>query len=88
MPAYELHGEHAQHCADLPAGAHHQLCGVHTVDGNYDIELLVRIRGDRVLYRDPPPRRPGNGGRPGRPAATASRSSAPAPTPGAGPTSS
>ncbi|MGI5284896.1 hypothetical protein ACQEVF_16365 [Nonomuraea polychroma] len=70
---YELHGEHdvtgehAQHCADLPEGTHHQLCGVHTTVGNDDIEVLVRIRNDRLLYRDPPPRLPGNGGRAGRP---------------------
>jgi hypothetical protein len=70
---YELHGEHdvtgehAQHWADLPEGTHHQLCGVYTTVGNDDIEVLVRIRNDRLLYRDPPPRLPGNGGRAGRP---------------------
>ncbi|MFI9847876.1 hypothetical protein ACIHFD_63450 [Nonomuraea sp. NPDC051941] len=71
--ADELHGEadvtgeHEAHCATLPAGAHHQLCGVHIVEGNHDLELLVRVRNDRMLYRDPPPRPAGNGGRPGRP---------------------
>ncbi|WP_327587864.1 transposase [Nonomuraea sp. NBC_00507] len=71
--AYELHGEadvngeHTAHCTDLPADTHHRLCGVHTVSGNDDIELLVRIRNDRLLYRDPPPREPGNAGRAGRP---------------------
>ncbi|MEU4328470.1 transposase [Nonomuraea dietziae] len=71
--AYELHGErdvtgeHAARCADLPQGTHHQLCGVHTTGGDDDLEVLVRIRNDRLLYRDPPPREPGNGGRPGRP---------------------
>ncbi|MFB4285832.1 hypothetical protein ACBJ59_61995 [Nonomuraea sp. MTCD27] len=64
---YDVTGEHARHCADLPAGTHHQLCGVHTTVGNDDIEVLVRIRNDRLLYRDPPPRLPGNGGRAGRP---------------------
>ncbi|MEU4226484.1 hypothetical protein AB0F17_19480 [Nonomuraea sp. NPDC026600] len=70
---YELHGErdvsgeHAQYCAELPAGTHHQLCGVHATVGNDDLEVLVRIRNDRLLYRDPPPRLPGNGGRAGRP---------------------
>lgn len=70
---YELHGEHdvsgehARWCADLPDDTHHQLCGVHTVTGNDDLELLVRIRNDRLLYRDPPPRPAGNNRRPGRP---------------------
>jgi hypothetical protein len=31
-----------------------------------DVELLVRVRGDRCFYADPPPRRPGAGGRPRR----------------------
>lgn len=70
---YELHGEadvtgeQARWCADLPADTHHRLCRVHTVTGNDDVELLVRIRNDRLLYRDPPPRPADNGGRPGRP---------------------
>jgi hypothetical protein len=28
------------------------------------VQILVRLRNDRVLYRDPPPRVPGNAGRP------------------------
>jgi hypothetical protein len=28
------------------------------------VQVLVRVRNDRVLYRDPPPRRPGQRGRP------------------------
>ncbi|MEU7861594.1 transposase [Nonomuraea sp. NPDC049141] len=89
---YELHGEHdvtgehAQRCADLPEGTHHQLCGVHTVHGNDDIEVLVRIRNDRLLYRDPA--RPATAAVRDDPAATANRSPAPGPSPGASPTSS
>ncbi|MCP2353828.1 hypothetical protein HD597_000848 [Nonomuraea thailandensis] len=70
---YELHGEadvsgeHARWCAGLPVDVHHALCGVHTVSGNDNVEVLVRIRNDRLLYRDPPSRPAGNGGRPGRP---------------------
>jgi hypothetical protein len=29
-----------------------------------EVQILVRVRGDRVLYRDPPPRVPGTTGRP------------------------
>ncbi|GAA3556310.1 hypothetical protein GCM10022419_040910 [Nonomuraea rosea] len=55
MLVYELHGEadasgeHARRCAELPDDVHHSLCGVHTVTGNDDIEVLVRIRNDRLL---------------------------------------
>jgi len=30
------------------------------------VQILVRLRNDRVMYRDPPPRRPGQEGRPRR----------------------
>ncbi len=30
------------------------------------VQILVRLRNDRVLYRDPPPRQPGKAGRPRR----------------------
>jgi hypothetical protein len=33
-------------------------------DHLHEVQVLVRLRNDRVLYRDPPPRQPGRPGRP------------------------